>query len=388
VQPKPDSCRSGRPDGPAPSERPVRLALPLLLSTALVACGQDSFTAVLTDLDGASAEECPNGGVALLKGPDANQNGTLDPDEVETRQPLCDNIATLSAVVPAEAAECDYGGVAVVTGPDQNGNDVLDEAEVTDREVVCNGAQTTSEIVEATAEECPDGGVAIVIGEDADDDGTLTGSEVISRRAVCDGTSTAGSLVQTEVATAQECPDGGIAILIGEDTDGNGTLAGAEVLSRDVVCQGTGGGGAGDSDSDTDVPLVTVSGYFAWPDLPSLQGVQVIDGDLEIDCVGSSVVSDLSDLASLQEVRGDLRIQFCPELTSLDGLDALVTVGGTLSVFENEALADIGALSSVTLVGGGLGVANHPLLSSRIGTCTRSRRTTSWSGPLSTPLAC
>ena len=67
-------------------------------------------------------EDCPMGGALLSSGPDTNDSGELDEDEVEADFPLCNgaaSVARLEALDPGEA--CPAGGSILAIGDDANG---------------------------------------------------------------------------------------------------------------------------------------------------------------------------------------------------------------------------------------------------------------------------
>jgi hypothetical protein len=96
-------------------------------------------------------------------------------------------------------------------------------------------------------------------------------------------------------------------------------------------------------------------------DLPSLECVKVVIGDLTI--VGTSGFS-LSALSSLMQVEGDLVIESNAGLTSLKGLEALERVSGSLSISNNGKLANLDALAMLTEVQGDLKILHNAKLSS------------------------
>ncbi len=98
---------------------------------------------------------------------------------------------------------------------------------------------------EAAGANCPSGGMAILTGQDVDGDGVLDPEEVHSMQYVC-GASTSGggaagaSLVaSTTIASGDEtCPLGGVLISSGIDADGDGMLGASEVADQTKVCNG------------------------------------------------------------------------------------------------------------------------------------------------------
>lgn len=99
---------------------------------------------------------------------------------------------------------------------------------------------------------CPNGGVAITVGEDKNGNGVLDPGEVTQTRYVCngadgtDGTNgTNGTNGVSYITNAgpipdgTTCPGGGVQIQTGPDTNGNGMLDPTEVTSTRNICNGT-----------------------------------------------------------------------------------------------------------------------------------------------------
>lgn len=102
-----------------------------------------------------------------------------------------------------------------------------------------NGTNGRATLVRTATEpagaNCRNGGTAILIGLDADGDGTLADTEITSRTYVC------GPAPQNLVRVAPEnagpnCPLGGVLVASGADTDGDGALADTEITQRNYVC--------------------------------------------------------------------------------------------------------------------------------------------------------
>merc|ERR1711959_809198 len=94
-----------------------------------------------------------------------------------------------------------------------------------------------------------------------------------------------------------------------------------------------------------------------------LESGGVIEGDLEI---GEEVTS-LKGLEGLVTVGGDLSIPDNPQLTSLAGLEALTSVGGNIYVEGNTNLASLTGLAKLERVGGRLILEKNPQLLSEAG---------------------
>ena len=230
-------------------------ALTFILSLTLAACagsgapgangtngsnGQSARMAVAREAAGA---RCAVGGVRIDSGLDANGNGTLDADEITVTQYVCDGIqgvrgdagspgspgatgtdgAPVLVNMAAEAAgtNCAAGGSKITAGVDVDRNGTLDASEVTSTGYVCNGASGSN-------------------GANGANGATgATGATGSPGAAGANGTTTLTSIV-AETASAN-CAAGGIKVTTGLDTNGNGALDVAEVVSTTYVCNGTAG---------------------------------------------------------------------------------------------------------------------------------------------------
>ena len=169
---------------------------------------------------------CPYGGVLVQTGIDDNRNGTLDDDEVDASEAVCngapgddgsdgqdgapgsDGLTSLlerTDIAPGE--QCPHGGVLVRSGIDDNRDGVLDELEVDESEAVCNGAPGDSVLYAESeqplafrSEVCPLGGTEGHFGVDTNGDGTLDAAEIdITLPADC--YTEVGLVLEDEVTT-------------------------------------------------------------------------------------------------------------------------------------------------------------------------------------------
>ena len=121
--------------------------------------------------------------------------------------------------------------------------------------VACSGSsgnstpETLTSVTTATTIACPNGGVTISSGVDSNGDGVLETSEVTATNNVCSGstpTATYASLVTTTMLALGDshCPDGGTEIDTGLDNGAGGGIAGdgilqpGEITSTQYVCSG------------------------------------------------------------------------------------------------------------------------------------------------------
>lgn len=158
----------------------------------LAACGEPSLVD-LTALPPGDA--CPEGGVLVEHGSDDNGDGTLQDDEVDSTETLCNGTDTAPALVDTMAeppgTNCANGGTRIRTGIDVDRDGMLGDGEVQREAFICNSAPGAATLVVVESEppgtNCMLGGVSVRSGDDVDHDGTLDASEVTSTSYVCTG---------------------------------------------------------------------------------------------------------------------------------------------------------------------------------------------------------
>lgn len=213
-----------------------------------------------------AGDNCAYGGLAVLTGFDADDDGALAGDEVTHTEYLCADDTTTMTVdeVPSESEDCAYGGFRVTTGRDTDSDGAIDI--VFDEAVLCNGNPGTdgiASLVEVADEPpgsyCATGGLAITTGQDDDNDGVIDPSEVDDTTYVCDGADGASVLLSTaDEAPGANCAEGGTRVDSGLDLDDNGILDSAEITQSAFVCDGLAGNDGTDA-TNALVSLVTES---------------------------------------------------------------------------------------------------------------------------------
>ncbi|ARA94136.1 hypothetical protein AWN76_013885 [Rhodothermaceae bacterium RA] len=98
--------------------------------------------------------------------------------------------------------------------------------------------------------------------------------------------------------------------------------------------------------------------------LTGLDQITSVEGNLEV--VGNDLLTDLTGLASVAWIGGELTVQTNDQLVSLAGLGPLSTVGGVL-IESNPSLQSLEALRSLKTVAGDLRMAYHPALTTLAG---------------------
>src|SRR4030067_314275 len=91
--------------------------------------------------------------------------------------------------------------------------------------------------------------------------------------------------------------------------------------------------------------------------LDSLSELTTIGGTLFI--FNNNSLTNVNGLFNLTSVGGFLHIYNNNALTNIDALSNLTSVGGALFIYNNNALTNIDGLSSLTSVGGDLGITNN-----------------------------
>jgi len=85
-------------------------------------------------------------------------------------------------------------------------------------------------------------------------------------------------------------------------------------------------------------------------------GCNIISGNLRIE---GPNITDLDGLSGLTSIGGDMLIFSNYALTNIDGLSNLTTIGGKLNIWHNLELTNIDGLSGLSLVGGDLEIENN-----------------------------
>lgn len=111
--------------------------------------------------------------------------------------------------------------------------------------------------------------------------------------------------------------------------------------------------------------LISIEGNLCikWGDLSRLQGLEALEsvgGVLFIE--SNDYLLDLDGLSSLASVEKDLYIGLNTQLESLAGLADLTAVGGDLRIASNEQLLDLDGLFNLTSLGGDISIEHNDSL--------------------------
>lgn len=99
--------------------------------------------------------------------------------------------------------------------------------------------------------------------------------------------------------------------------------------------------------------------------LSGLNNIVSIGGYLEI--CGTQSLTNLTGLENLTTIGGSLWIYWNTALTSLTGLEGLTSVPGGLGIIDNYALTNLTGLANVSSIGGDLRITGNPALTSLTG---------------------
>ncbi|WP_418498636.1 DUF7151 family protein [Flagellimonas sp.] len=158
--------------------------------------GSDAKTSLTAFVNEPPSINCPNGGLQLKFGIDENENGELEEVEERSMVYLCngtDANTTLTKITNLpEGTDCEYGGLRIDSGLDTNGNQNLDSEEITNSNVVCNGNEGIKSLINVSTlendENCFNGGGLIVqSGPDTNSNDILDEEEVSITRTICNG---------------------------------------------------------------------------------------------------------------------------------------------------------------------------------------------------------
>lgn len=228
---------------------------------ALACSGSDGLSAVVDVTEEPAGDNCANGGLRVDHGLDGNDNGVLEPDEIDDTSYICDGApgesgadgadgengadgaegaqSLVSVVDEPAGANCASGGERIDYGIDDDGDGVLDPEEIDGTTYVCDGTETLVAVSDEPAGgNCASGGQRVDHGADDDGDGVLDAGEIDGTSYVCDGSDGLQSLIATTTLPAGDvvCSEGGVRIDHGIDDDGDGTLDEAEIDGTDYVC--------------------------------------------------------------------------------------------------------------------------------------------------------
>ncbi|MBD88921.1 MAG: hypothetical protein CL940_01100, partial [Deltaproteobacteria bacterium] len=212
--------------------------------------GPDAPSEIVTVTSEAAGENCALGGKKIRIGEDANQDGVLDDDEVQSTAYAC-HVPPVTGGAPAmamvlsepEGANCAAGGKKIQTGTDANSNGILDEDEVEDTSYACNtapgepGFQSMAKVVsESSGDNCETGSKKIQTGPDSNGNGILDDDEVDYTGYSCNSGTGDGLAKVADEPAGENCEDGGKVVSWGTDSNFDGSLGDDEVTGSHYAC--------------------------------------------------------------------------------------------------------------------------------------------------------
>ena len=104
----------------------------------------NGYNSLIKTLD--HAPVCENDGIVVLAGQDKNRNNTLDQEEIDNTEVVCNGIAGTNGVSghsvlisTMPAVSCNAGGIILFMGTDLDDNGILNSIEVAVTSTICNG---------------------------------------------------------------------------------------------------------------------------------------------------------------------------------------------------------------------------------------------------------
>lgn len=211
--------------------------------------GLNSLVESVVELPGAN---CPNGGLKIISGVDANQNNQLDTQEIEMTEFACNGTngktSLTTFVNEPPSINCPNGGLQLKFGIDENENGELDEIEETSMVYLCNGIDANTTLMTkithlSDGADCEKGGLRIDSGLDANGNQNLDLDEITNSSVVCNGKEGIKSLINiTTLENNENCFNGGgLVVQSGPDTNSNNILDEEEVSTTRTICHGING---------------------------------------------------------------------------------------------------------------------------------------------------
>ena len=230
----------------------------------------------------APGDNCAQGGKRLQQGLDANRNGNLDTDEIESSSYVCDGLPGATGAIGANGPVGPQG----LQGPSGAKGDKGDKGDSGEKGVAGDpgakgetgdkgesgatgpagapGISTLMQILEEpNGTSCAAGGKLVRVGPDLNGDGFLSSDEVENTQSICHGEQgdigpqgpagpqgTVGSKGDDGLSTLMQllhesaganCDTGGTFIRFGRDANRDGLLATDEIENSRYICNGATG---------------------------------------------------------------------------------------------------------------------------------------------------
>lgn len=228
--------------------------------------GNNGFNSVIRTDTVEEGDICEEGGFIFSSGLDSNENGILDDSEITSQETVCngeDGLSVLYNITTIEETDsCPTGGILIETGLDANENGTLDADEIANTNFVCNGlngVDGTNGYNSLVSTEEIDGGVIIRTGLDINNNNILDSDEVMSTSTILngedgtDGTNGLNSLIRLDdIAISSDFPTGGVQISTGLDLNGNNILEDSEISNISYISNGVNGNDGADGQDGQD----------------------------------------------------------------------------------------------------------------------------------------
>ena len=216
-------------------------------------CGgsRQTETIELAILNTAPTSACPNNGITIQAGLDANNNHVLEASESSSTQYVCNGMNGSSGLSGASGASsyntllamsaeptgknCSSGGSLINAGLDTNRNSVLDPSEITSFNYICNGSIGYNGVNGASGSSGNTGSSGT---NGATGTNGVNGTNGTNGSTGINGTNGLSTLITItqEPAGTVNCLLGGTKISSGLDVNNNSTLENNEVSSTSYIC--------------------------------------------------------------------------------------------------------------------------------------------------------
>ena len=250
----------------------------------------------------------------------------------------------------AAGPNCAAGGVEVSTGPDANENGLLDADEVVSTDYVCGGADGA------------DGPEGLSGDPGAEGNPGATGATGAAGTEGQGGFTHYGHayIESGDVEAFQEVERiTGDLVVVAYDIEVL-DLPHLKRVDGLLRLEGVGAGGL-DLPALTHVGGLRLEFASGLTSLDGISALTAVDGPLWMwDNEGLTSLDGLDNLTTLPD---ELWIEDNPALTSLHALDGVTAIGGALIVRSNAALPSLAGLDAVTAVGGSVTIEANALLS-------------------------
>ena len=157
--------------------------------------GPSGIDSLVETSDEPVGSNCATGGLRVDIGLDTNKNGVLDTNEIKSTKYICSGVAgpnsLIKTTIENTGLNCLAGGLKVEAGVDVNKSGTLEQNEVQSTQFICNGTNGINSLVNSSlvtpGMDCNNGGIKLDVGVDTNRNGSLEQAEVQSTRFICNG---------------------------------------------------------------------------------------------------------------------------------------------------------------------------------------------------------